>query len=165
MRQENILYNLKLVTKFGYDIGLKRTRLVLFLVINISICKCDKHHFYFFFIWPSGTLCDLSNKPRKTRVQYVCYTHGKHEVYSFKETSTCEYEIIILTPLLCEHPQFKTKEVGENVIDCLPVGDSPRKPRSLLKAEVDSLRFHQQTIRLSNNVSIASACMAFFVLW
>lgn len=110
---------------------------------------------FFFFIWPSGTLCDLSNKPRKTRVQYVCYTHGKHEVYSFKETSTCEYEIIILTPLLCEHPQFKTKEVGENVIDCLPVGDSPRKPRSLLKAEVDSLRFHQQTIRLSNNVSIA----------
>ncbi|KAI8422741.1 hypothetical protein MSG28_006500 [Choristoneura fumiferana] len=106
---------------------------------------------YVELVMEEGTLCDLSNKPRKTRVQYVCYTHGKHEVYSFKETSTCEYEIIILTPLLCEHPQFKTKEVGENIIDCLPVGDSPRKPRSLLKAEVDSLRFHQQTIRLSNN--------------
>ncbi|KAI8422737.1 hypothetical protein MSG28_006496 [Choristoneura fumiferana] len=106
---------------------------------------------YVELVMDEGTLCDLSNKPRKTRVQYVCYTHGKHEVYSFKETSTCEYEIIILTPLLCEHPQFKTKEVGENIIDCLPVGDSPRKPRSLLKAEVDSLRFHQQTIRLSNN--------------
>ncbi|XP_063360142.1 endoplasmic reticulum lectin 1 isoform X1 [Cydia amplana] len=106
---------------------------------------------YVEMVMDEGTLCDLSNKPRVTRVQYVCYAHGKHEVYSFKETSTCEYEIIILSPLLCEHPQFKSKEVGENIINCIPIGDSPKKPRSLLKAEVDSLRFHHQTIRLSND--------------
>nr|XP_049696425.1 endoplasmic reticulum lectin 1 isoform X3 [Helicoverpa armigera] len=98
-----------------------------------------------------GTVCDLSGKPRLTRVLYVCYTHGKHEVYSFKETSTCEYEIIILSPLLCEHPQFRPKDVSENIIDCLPVDDAPKKPRSLLKMEVDSLRFHHQTIRMMSN--------------
>lgn len=98
-----------------------------------------------------GTVCDLSGKPRLTRVYYVCYTHGKHEVYSFKETSTCEYEIIILSPLLCEHPHFKPKDVSENIIDCLPLDDAPKKPRSLLKMEVDSLRFHHQTIRMINN--------------
>ncbi|XP_075974218.1 endoplasmic reticulum lectin 1 isoform X2 [Anticarsia gemmatalis] len=98
-----------------------------------------------------GTVCDLSGKPRLTRVYYVCYTHGKHEVYSFKETSTCEYEIIILSPLLCEHPHFKPKDVSENIVDCYPVGDAPKKPRSLLKMEVESLRFHHQTIRMMNN--------------
>ncbi|KAM3963742.1 endoplasmic reticulum lectin 1 isoform 2-T2 [Aphomia sociella] len=98
-----------------------------------------------------GTICDLSGKPRLTRVLYVCYAHGKHEVYSFKETSTCEYEIIILSPLLCEHPQFKPKDVSENNINCYPVDDAPKKPRGLLKMEVDSLRFHHQSVRLLNN--------------
>ncbi|KAL0831551.1 hypothetical protein ABMA28_002342 [Loxostege sticticalis] len=98
-----------------------------------------------------GTVCDLSGKPRMTKVLYVCYAHGKHEVYSFKETATCEYEIIILSPLLCDHPQFKPKDVSELAIDCLPVGDAPKKPRSLLKMEVDSLRFHHQTIKFLNN--------------
>lgn len=101
-----------------------------------------------------GTICDLSGKPRVTRVQYVCYTHGKHEVYSFKETSTCEYEIVILSPLLCDHPAFKPTEVRENAIDCLPVGDAPKKPRSLLKMEVDNLRSVHQSVRLTNNVSM-----------
>lgn len=101
----------------------------------------------------SGTICDLSGKPRVTRILYVCYAHGKHEVYSFKETSTCEYEIIILSPLLCEHPQFKPKDVSELAINCIPVGDAPKKPRNLLKMEVDSLRFHHQTIKFLNTVS------------
>ncbi|KAI5633905.1 glucosidase II beta subunit-like protein domain-containing protein [Phthorimaea operculella] len=106
---------------------------------------------YVEMVMDEGTICDLSGKPRVTRVLYVCYTHGKHEVYSFKETSTCEYEIIILSPLLCAHPQFKPKEVSENIIDCIPVGDSPKKPRNLLKQEVESMRLHQQSIRLMSN--------------
>lgn len=54
-----------------------------------------------------GTLCDLSQKPRVTKVLYVCYAHPKHEITSFKETSICEYEIIVLSPLLCKHPKYK----------------------------------------------------------
>nr|XP_034827027.1 endoplasmic reticulum lectin 1 isoform X2 [Maniola hyperantus] len=106
---------------------------------------------YVEMIMDSGTKCDLNNMQRRTRVRYVCYTHGRHEVYSFKETSTCEYEIIILSPLLCQHPQFKPKEVDENAINCLPIGDAPKKPRNLLKSEVESLRFHHQTIKLMND--------------
>ncbi|XP_026483623.1 endoplasmic reticulum lectin 1 isoform X2 [Vanessa tameamea] len=98
-----------------------------------------------------GTLCDLSGKPRLTRVLYVCYTHSKHEIYSFKETATCEYEIIILSPLLCEHPLYKQKDVSENIIDCIPIDGAPKKPRNLLKSEVESLRFNHQTIKLMNN--------------
>jgi endoplasmic reticulum lectin 1 len=54
-----------------------------------------------------GTLCDLNGKPRLTRVLYVCYSHGKHDIFSLKETSTCEYEVIVLSPLLCQHPKYK----------------------------------------------------------
>ncbi|XP_013185274.1 endoplasmic reticulum lectin 1 isoform X2 [Amyelois transitella] len=106
---------------------------------------------YVEMLFEEGTICDLNGKPRATRVLYVCYAHGKHEVYSFKETSTCEYEIVILSPLLCEHPQFKPNQVTENVIDCFSIGDAPKKPRNLLKMEVDSLRFHHHSIRLTNN--------------
>lgn len=98
-----------------------------------------------------GTICDLSGKPRLTRILYVCYTHSKHEVYSFKETATCEYEIVILSPLLCEHPLYKPKDVSENIIDCIPLDGAPKKPRNLLKSEVESLRFNHQTIKLMSN--------------
>lgn len=54
-----------------------------------------------------GTLCDLSNKKRFTRVLYVCNEAGKHELYSVKETTTCEYEVIVLSSLLCLSPKFK----------------------------------------------------------
>jgi len=54
-----------------------------------------------------GTLCDLNGRPRMTTVLYVCYALGKHEVYSLKETSICEYEMIVLSPLLCSHPRYR----------------------------------------------------------
>ncbi|XP_063822799.1 endoplasmic reticulum lectin 1 isoform X1 [Ostrinia nubilalis] len=95
-----------------------------------------------------GTLCDLSGKPRITRVLYVCYIHGKHEVYSFKETATCEYEIIILSPYLCAHPQFKPKDVSELNIDCLPVGDSPKKPRRMINLELPNIEVSHEAFKL-----------------
>ncbi len=54
-----------------------------------------------------GTFCDLNGNNRMTRVLYVCYPLGKHEIYSLEETSTCEYEIVVLSPNLCEHPDYK----------------------------------------------------------
>jgi endoplasmic reticulum lectin 1 len=54
-----------------------------------------------------GTLCDLNGKPRLTRVLYVCYNHNKHDIFSLKETSICEYEVIVLSPPLCQHPKYK----------------------------------------------------------
>lgn len=87
-----------------------------------------------------GTHCDLNNEHRTTKVQYVCYPHGKNEVYSLKETSTCNYEVTILTPALCSHPNFKPQAQSDNAINCVPVTGSPNKPRSLLMMEVDSMK-------------------------
>lgn len=87
-----------------------------------------------------GTFCDLNGEYRITNVQYVCYPHGKNEVYSLKETSTCNYEVVILTPTLCVHPSFNPKEANDNTINCIPLDDAPPKPRSLLMQEVENMK-------------------------
>lgn len=83
-----------------------------------------------------GTLCDLNNAPRTTKVLYVCYAHGKNEIYSLKESSTCNYEVIILTPTLCSHPLFKGQEASNNKIKCVPEGNAPKKPEDLYPFEI-----------------------------
>lgn len=93
-----------------------------------------------------GTVCDLNGNPRRTNVLYVCYTLGKHEIYSFKETSTCEYELVVLSSLLCEHPKYKPQETGDHPINCLPLEGTPKKPHSLLKIEAESLKLRHQRI-------------------
>ena len=50
-----------------------------------------------FFFWQTGL-------PRSARVHYVCYPNGKHEIYSFRESSSCEYEVIVLSNIICNHP-------------------------------------------------------------
>lgn len=62
---------------------------------------------YFEMNMSDGTVCDLSGRPRQTSVLYVCYPQSKHNVLSVKETSTCQYEVIVLTSLLCIHPWYK----------------------------------------------------------
>lgn len=95
----------------------------------------------------NGTVCELNqNKPRETRVLYVCYVHGKHEILSLKETSTCQYEIIILSPLLCNHPKYKPQESGENQISCIPLEDSPPKPRNLMKMQAESAKLRRKEV-------------------
>lgn len=90
--------------------------------------------------YSDGTYCDLNGEHRITNVQYVCYPHGKNEVYSLKETSTCNYEVVILTPTLCVHPSFNPKEASDNAINCIPLGNAPPKPRSLLQMEVENMK-------------------------
>ncbi|XP_030748881.1 endoplasmic reticulum lectin 1 [Sitophilus oryzae] len=101
---------------------------------------------YYEVLMDNGTACDLNfNKPRLTKVIYVCYIHGKHEVYHLKETSTCVYEIIILTPLLCTHPKYKPKETGELKINCLPLNGALNQPYNLLKLKKDSAKLRRNS--------------------
>lgn len=95
---------------------------------------------YFEVEMTDGTYCELNNEHRSTKVLYVCYPHAKNDVYSLKETSTCQYEVVILTTTLCAHPSFKPQETSDNNINCTPVNDAPTKPRSLLMMEVDSMK-------------------------
>ncbi|XP_014229640.1 endoplasmic reticulum lectin 1 [Trichogramma pretiosum] len=91
-----------------------------------------------------GTMCDLNDKPRSIKVLYVCYQHGKQEIYSIKETATCEYETIVLTPLLCGHPDYRAHDSGENTINCRPKDNAPKKPRSLMALEAESSKLRNK---------------------
>lgn len=56
----------------------------------------------------NGTPCTLKqNQPRSTTVLYVCHPEAKHEILSVAEVTTCEYEVVVLTPLLCSHPKYR----------------------------------------------------------
>ncbi|KAJ3319188.1 hypothetical protein HDV06_006628 [Boothiomyces sp. JEL0866] len=52
--------------------------------------------------WNDGTICDLSQKPRKSNINIFCGTFEK--IKSIREVSTCFYELIITTPKLCKKP-------------------------------------------------------------
>uniref|UniRef100_A0A1L8DW80 Endoplasmic reticulum lectin 1 n=1 Tax=Nyssomyia neivai TaxID=330878 RepID=A0A1L8DW80_9DIPT len=114
---------------------------------------------YFELEMTDGTICDINNEPRVTKVLYVCYAHGKNAIYSLKETSTCNYEMIILTPNLCSHPKFRPQEAGDNNINCYPV-EGPQKPRDLLAMEVESMKLRYQ--KLSNAHQNAKDTIAVF---
>lgn len=100
---------------------------------------------YFELVMEDGTLCDLNNQPRRARVLYVCYPTGRNEVYQLKETSTCEYEVIVLTSVLCEHPAYKPAETSQHDITCRPVNPtSGPKPADLLALEVEGVKLRNE---------------------
>jgi len=102
---------------------------------------------YYEVTMTGGTKCDLTQLPRKSRVLYVCYPKGKNEIYSFKEMSTCEYEIVVLSSLLCSHPSYKPPESKENFVSCSPVTDTqPVKPVKLAKLELESLKMRTENM-------------------
>lgn len=106
---------------------------------------------YLEFEMSDGTLCDLNNNlPRVTKVLYVCYAPGKNEIYSLKEVSTCNYEVIILTPTLCSHPNYKPTVNADHDINCVPLDDeSPNMPKALMTMELESLKAQYQKLSVS----------------
>ncbi|KAF0288671.1 Endoplasmic reticulum lectin 1 [Amphibalanus amphitrite] len=75
----------------------------------------------------------------ETLVRYVCHAAGRHEVVSFQETSSCQYVIVVLSPLLCAHPDYRVTADVEHLIHCIALSNSPKRPRSLLELEAQSL--------------------------
>jgi len=100
---------------------------------------------YYEIIMKDGTLCDLNGQSRTTRVHYVCYPSGKNEIYSLKESSTCEYEVVVLTSVLCNHPDYKPEESKEKVINCKPANEkSATKPLNMIAMEAESLKLRSE---------------------
>ncbi|XP_014665285.1 PREDICTED: endoplasmic reticulum lectin 1-like [Priapulus caudatus] len=86
---------------------------------------------YLFMNMTDGTKCDLTDKLRTTLVYYICKEKGRNEIAHFKETSTCEYEVVIATSFLCEHPYFRKAKDPVHEIECLAMENSPVIPKSL----------------------------------
>ncbi|XP_008320064.1 endoplasmic reticulum lectin 1 isoform X2 [Cynoglossus semilaevis] len=84
----------------------------------------------------NGTPCVLKqNQPRSTSVLYVCHPEAKHEILSVAEVTTCEYEVVVLTPLLCAHPKYRFKSSPVNAIFCQALAGSPLRPQRLAQLD------------------------------
>ncbi|KAI8644134.1 hypothetical protein BD408DRAFT_413768 [Parasitella parasitica] len=72
--------------------------------------------------WGDGSKCDLTDKPRVIEVQYHCDLQGQDRVSSFVELSTCNYQIVISTPRLCEDMNLSQRHhIEPHRIKCRPV--------------------------------------------
>ena len=75
---------------------------------------------YYSVIYSGGTTCDIMPGTfRQTTVFYLCMPDFQTSVVSVKETSTCKYEVIIYTSLLCKNAIYRVKEDPINHIYCL----------------------------------------------
>uniref|UniRef100_A0A669DZS3 Endoplasmic reticulum lectin n=1 Tax=Oreochromis niloticus TaxID=8128 RepID=A0A669DZS3_ORENI len=84
----------------------------------------------------NGTPCLLKqDQPRSTAVLYVCHPEAKHEILSVAEVTTCEYEVVVLTPLLCAHPKYRFKSSPVNAIFCQALAGSPLRPQRLAQLD------------------------------
>ncbi|XP_071754114.1 endoplasmic reticulum lectin 1 isoform X1 [Centroberyx gerrardi] len=91
---------------------------------------------YFALEMGNGTPCVLKhNHPRSTSVLYVCHPEAKHEILSIAEVTTCEYEVVVLTPLLCAHPKYRFKSSPVNAIFCQALSGSPLRPQRLAQLD------------------------------
>ncbi|XP_077469683.1 endoplasmic reticulum lectin 1 [Stigmatopora argus] len=84
----------------------------------------------------NGTPCALKqNEPRSASVLYVCHPEAKHEILSIAEVTSCEYEVAVLTPLLCAHPKYRYKSSPVNAIFCQALAGSPFRPKRLTQLD------------------------------
>ncbi|ODV95367.1 hypothetical protein PACTADRAFT_75862 [Pachysolen tannophilus NRRL Y-2460] len=66
-----------------------------------------------------GTLCDITNKPRSTFIQYKCAKNSEYpKIEGIYEIRTCQYQIEISLPELCDDSFFESKRVQSYDIAC-----------------------------------------------
>ena len=63
------------------------------------------------------------------------------------EVTSCKYEALVSTPVLCQNPRYRLKEVPILPIKCYAQSDSPRRPKALLEQEIQSASFKASTTK------------------
>ncbi|GAB6031803.1 hypothetical protein CHUAL_010205 [Chamberlinius hualienensis] len=89
-----------------------------------------------------GTTCDLNGNPRQARIKYACSPDTKHQIFSIEESSICEYEVLVLTRLLCSHPSYNLKVPKTNEIHCHAIGEALKQPAVLEALESESYQLN-----------------------
>ncbi|XP_072292892.1 endoplasmic reticulum lectin 1 isoform X2 [Eucyclogobius newberryi] len=105
----------------------------------------------------NGTPCTLKqDEARSTSVLYVCHPEAKHEILSIAEVTTCEYEVVVLTPLLCDHPKYRFKTSPVNAIFCQALSGSPLRPQQLTQLDKEREELLKPPFSSSSSSSSAS---------
>jgi protein OS-9 len=72
--------------------------------------------------YTDGTVCDLNHRPRRTESRIYCNPDESTlgVIKSVQESATCEYIVVIQSPLLCAHPVFRPAVPSLHEISCVP---------------------------------------------
>ncbi|CAB60843.4 Endoplasmic reticulum lectin 1 [Caenorhabditis elegans] len=102
---------------------------------------------YYSVSYNHGTSCDVTGgKPRTTDVVYICVEKVQHKILSVTEISSCHYEIVIMTDLLCKHPEYQLSEKKDHKIVCWnedAKNENEAKPQTLQRLD----DFHDSTFK------------------
>ncbi|EGT57596.1 hypothetical protein CAEBREN_32256 [Caenorhabditis brenneri] len=101
---------------------------------------------YYSVTYNHGTTCDVTGKPRVTDVVYICVEKVQHKILSVTEVSSCHYEIVIMTDLLCRHPEYQLSEKKDHKILCWnedAKNEQEAKPKTLQRLD----DFHDSTFK------------------
>ncbi|KAI8141994.1 hypothetical protein BJV82DRAFT_670096 [Fennellomyces sp. T-0311] len=72
--------------------------------------------------WTGGSDCDLTGKPRTIEVQFHCDMNAHDGISMFQEVTTCQYQMVITTPRLCEEMMLASQTQSDvNKIQCNPI--------------------------------------------
>ncbi|XP_033728099.1 protein OS-9-like [Pecten maximus] len=70
----------------------------------------------------NGTRCDLTGRPRKTEVRFVCEEGAGDSIARIDEPETCGYILTVHTTKICHHPYLKPPTKNTPVpITCQPL--------------------------------------------
>ncbi|XP_060079073.1 protein OS-9-like isoform X2 [Ylistrum balloti] len=70
----------------------------------------------------NGSRCDLTGRPRKTEVRFVCEEGAGDSIARIDEPETCGYILTVHTTKICHHPYLKPPTKNTPVpITCQPV--------------------------------------------
>jgi len=75
---------------------------------------------YFSHFFDEGTPCDLTGIPRTTEVRYFCANMESTIISGISEHSTCNYVLMVASPLLCQHSSYQTNRELIEKIQCFP---------------------------------------------
>ncbi|KAI9278486.1 hypothetical protein BDA99DRAFT_554118 [Phascolomyces articulosus] len=72
--------------------------------------------------WTDGSECDLTGKPRSIEVQFHCDMNSGDQISMLQEVTTCQYQMSISTPRLCEEMMLASQTQSDaNKIQCNPI--------------------------------------------
>lgn len=88
-----------------------------------------------------GTKCDLTDKRRQIEIHFYCHPQSTDRIAYIKETTTCNYLMVIFTPRLCNDPAFQpARQDDANQINCkliIKPEELPEWEAAIEKAKAD----------------------------
>jgi len=77
----------------------------------------NAHSLVYTEVYDGGSHCDITGKPRRTTVNFICNTAEPQTTISkIEESSTCQYVISVTTPHLCKIYPFAPKQVYTSIV-------------------------------------------------